>query len=72
MDEEPDAASQAAAAADEQSIIESQSWPFADRVADKNWKIRKAAFESAKTACEGVTDPTDPVLGEYGAPHRVL
>ena len=56
----------AAAAADEKSLRESKDWPFADRVADKNWKIRKAAFDDAKAACEKVTDPQDAVLHEYG------
>ena len=60
-----------AAAAEEENILrDSQSWPFADRVAHKNWKIRKAAFDDAKAACERVTDARDPVLDEYGTPGR--
>lgn len=64
---EDDEAAAAAAAADEQAIAASLSLPFADRVADKNWKIRKAAFDDAKTACEKVKDPQDPILSDYGA-----
>ena len=62
----------AAAAEEEKALRDSQGWPFPDRVAHKNWKIRKAAFDDAKAACERVTDARDPVLDEYGTPRHGL
>ena len=60
------ASAAAAAAADEIAIAASLNLPFAERVADKNWKIRKAAFDEAKAACEKGLDSEDEILSEYG------
>ena len=56
----------AAAAAEEKRIAESKNWPYGDRVADKNWKIRKAAFDHAKVKCEKAKNAQDPILAEFG------
>lgn len=38
--------------AEEIRLREARDWSYAQRVADRNWKIRRDAYEDAKAACQ--------------------
>ena len=49
-----------------QQIAEAKRLPWSDRIAHGNWKVRSAAFDDINAACNGVYDPSDPCLTEFG------
>lgn len=38
--------------AEEIRLREARDWPYPQRVADRNWKIRRDAYEDVKAACQ--------------------
>lgn len=54
-------------AEDENKVLaESKKWPYADRIAHGSWKVRSAAYEDMRQTLQGVYDPEDPCLQEFG------
>ncbi len=51
------------AEAEEVRLRTARDWPYAQRIADGNWKIRRDAFEDAKTECSR-GGPADAALGK--------
>ena len=47
--------------AEEIRVREARDWPYAQRLVDRNWKIRRDAYEDAKAA--GARGLVDPALG---------
>lgn len=50
-----------------QVLGEAKKLSYADRLAHANWKVRSAAYDDINAACNGVYDPNDPCLQEFGA-----
>jgi hypothetical protein len=50
------------AGAEDAKVAEARHLPYNQRLADKNWKIRRDAYEDIKGACNGNSQPD----GSYG------
>lgn len=51
---------------EEARVQQARQLPFPQRLSDRNWKIRRDAFEDIKAACSGGL-PADPTFGERPA-----
>ncbi|XP_057764557.1 protein MOR1 isoform X1 [Salvia miltiorrhiza] len=51
---------------DEKLLKEAKKLPWEDRLAHKNWKVRNDANIDLAAVCDGITDPKDPRLREFG------
>lgn len=49
--------------AEDSRLRAARDWPYAQRLADRNWKIRRDGYEDAKAACSRGHSPDDS-LGE--------
>ncbi|XP_057847026.2 protein MOR1 isoform X2 [Cryptomeria japonica] len=52
---------------DEKLLKEAKKWPWEDRLAHKNWKVRNDANIDLAAVCDGITDPKDTRLREFGS-----
>ncbi len=57
--------------AEEVRVQQARQLPYPQRLSDRNWKIRRDAFEDIKVACSGGV-PADASFGERCAPHTAL
>lgn len=54
--------------ADEEKLLaDAAKLSVEERCVHTSWKVRSAAYEHIKAACEKVFDSSDPVLSEFGA-----
>ncbi|KAG6392223.1 hypothetical protein SASPL_146436 [Salvia splendens] len=51
---------------DEKLLKEAKKLPWEDRLSHKNWKVRNDANIDLAAVCDGITDPKDPRLREFG------
>ncbi|KAH6829059.1 ARM repeat superfamily protein [Perilla frutescens var. hirtella] len=51
---------------DEKLLKEAKKLPWEDRLTHKNWKVRNDANIDLAAVCDGITDPKDPRLREFG------
>ncbi|KAL3851295.1 hypothetical protein ACJIZ3_013177 [Penstemon smallii] len=52
---------------DEKLLKEAKKFPWEDRLAHKNWKVRNDANIDLAALCDSITDPKDPRLREFGS-----
>lgn len=50
--------------AEEARVLKAKQLPFSQRLADKNWKIRRDAFDDIREACSGSASP-DASYGDH-------
>jgi hypothetical protein len=50
----------------QKQLDDAKKLPIDERVKHSNWKVRSAAFEHIKDACEKAFDEEDPVLDSFG------
>ena len=58
------------ASEEEKLLQDAKKWAWGDRFAHKNWKVRSEAYVDMGSACDGVLDPKDPILKEFGVYRR--
>ncbi len=51
---------------DEKLLKEAKKMAWEDRLAHKNWKVRNDANIDIAGVCDGIMDPKDPRLREFG------
>lgn len=51
---------------DEKLLKDAKKLPWEDRLAHKNWKVRNDANIDLASVCDGIMDPKDPRLKEFG------
>lgn len=51
---------------DEKLLKDAKKLPWDERLAHKNWKVRNDANIDLASACDGIMDPKDPRLKEFG------
>ncbi|KAL1560195.1 Protein MICROTUBULE ORGANIZATION 1, variant 2 [Salvia divinorum] len=51
---------------DEKLLKEAKKLPWEDRLAHKNWKVRNDANIDLAAVCDGIQNPKDPRLREFG------
>lgn len=51
---------------DDKLLKEAKKWAWEDRLAHKNWKVRNDANIDIAAVCDGIMDPKDPRLKEFG------
>lgn len=51
---------------DEKLLKEAKKLPWEDRLTHKNWKVRNDGNIDLAAVCDGITDPKDPRLREFG------
>ncbi|KAL8467970.1 hypothetical protein ACS0TY_031278 [Phlomoides rotata] len=51
---------------DEKLLKEAKKLPWEDRLTHKNWKVRNDANIDLAAVCDGISDPKDPRLREFG------
>lgn len=47
-------------------LAEAAKLSIDERVAHSNWKVRSAAYEYIKSACNSVFDQSNPCLADFG------
>lgn len=58
--------------ADSKLLAAAKRLPLAERIEHSNWKVRSAAHEDVKAACESAFSSADPILNESGAPSALI
>lgn len=51
---------------DEKLLKEAKKMAWEDRLAHKNWKVRNDVNIDIAAVCDGIMDPKDPRLREFG------